>query len=61
MLDQLPGLMLREGFGLLWALLTSWPGICLLLLLAAKWLHNLYRGFLRQIERADRPHNWRRR
>lgn len=53
-LDQLPGLVLRQTLSLLWQLFTSWPGICLLLLLAAKWLHGTYRGFLRQVERADR-------
>ena len=60
MLEQLPGVMLREGLTLLWTLLTSWQGACLLLLLAVKWLHDLYQGFLRQVERLDRPRGGRR-
>ena len=57
---QLPGLVLRQTASLFWQLFTSWPGICLLLLLAVKWLHDCYQSFLRQVERADRPSRRRR-
>ena len=58
--DQLPGLVLRQTLSLLWQLCTSWPGVCLLLVLTVKWLHGVYHNFLRQVERADRPSRRRR-
>ena len=61
--DGFAGLLLRQILSTLWMLLTAnWPIVLLLLgLLIVVKMHNLYCGFLRHVERLDRPQPRRRR
>lgn len=60
MFENLPAMLLGSVLHFLFIILTSWPGIALLLLLVAKWLITKYQRFMRQIERMDQPRRSRR-
>ena len=60
MLENLPAMVLGSACHFLFVLLTSWPGLALVLLLVAKWIITAYQRFMRQIERMDQPRRGRR-
>ncbi len=59
MFENLPTMVLGTVLHFLFIILTSWPGIALMLLLVAKWLITKYQRFMRQLERMDQPRRGR--
>ena len=60
MFDNLPMMVLGSVLHFLFIILTSWPGIALVLLLVANGIITAYQRFMRQIERMDQPRRSRR-